>query len=633
MAGQRFNELHHPSTTVDADVRGSTAIDLKNLATRKQNPPAIPGPQSPGPGEPPGVAGLLARAQAFASEPVGAGGGPMQAALDAATFGLCVIDQEGRLQFSNAPWRAMMGLRDAGARPETPIIDILRNATAFGFGQADQRREMIDRYRDLAPGDDWEFGTVDGRSIRIQRAFANGASVDSLMDVTVDRRALAAESIRAKHDDMTGLPNRSMLLEKLTDAIAHARRGECVALVCIDLNGFKRVNDRFGHAAGDMLLEAVAFRMRLQLREIDIGARVGGDEFAVIFRCLRSPREALIVTQRMIEALSQPFVIGDLTLQIGASAGIQILGEMDPSPEEFLRRADLALYASKAAGGGQAFFYEPLMHLQESQRRQIERELRTAVDSDQLFLMYQPKIDALTGEVKAFEALARWRHPTRGLLEPAIFMHAAEKAGLMPALGSKFLHLACREAASWDRNLTVSVNISHQQILEEGFVEDVVRALTVSGLDSAQLELEVDGSIFGESTPAASQQLRRLKALGVHLTLDNFRLGPLFDVLPSERIFDRVKLNPSGDKRSGRFAMRPDVLRTLAELCRALGLETNAGCIEQIEQLDSLAHAHCGTVQGYAFSRPLYAHEMQGAVDGTGICGWPLLCKGEIGLI
>jgi diguanylate cyclase (GGDEF)-like protein len=321
------------------------------------------------------------------------------------------------------------------------------------------------------------------------------------------------------------LPNRAVLHEELERALAGSRRGEVFALLCLDLDRFKPVNDTLGHAAGDELLQQVAARLRDCLREVDILARMGGDEFAVIQRGGRQPEGAARLGQRIIETLSRPFTIEGQVVHIGTSIGVALAPRDGTDTQTLSRHSDLALYRAKAEGRGQTSFFEPAMNARIEARRGIENGLREALRSGHLALHYQPRMALPGGQVLGVEALLRWRHPQRGLLAPAEFLSLAEETGLIVPIGRWVLQQACRDALSWPAPVGVAVNVSAAQFARRAILNDVTEALAESGLPPQRLELEITEACLQKDTDSAHCVLQALRQQGVRIALDNFGAG------------------------------------------------------------------------------------------------------------
>ena len=429
------------------------------------------------------------------------------------------------------------------------------------------------------------------------------------IDVTEQRRAEARISHMAHHDALTGLPNRVLFAARLAEAIAdHARCGAGAALLCLDLDKFKFVNDTLGHPAGDALLRQVAERISLCLRREDLVARLGGDEFAVL---LRNPDAATVrtIAGRIFEALSRPVRLGERECQIGVSIGIACLPEHGTEADTLLRNADLALYQAKAEGGSLARTFEAAMDGWTRSRRRRETDLHEAFAHGDLTLAYQPVVDTRTGAIVGFEALLRWHHPVEGAIPPAAFVPLAEEIGLIGPIGAWVLRQACAEAASWSAPVRVAVNLSPVQFRDPGLVAMVREALTLSGLAPERLELEVTESVLLAASEANVATLHALRDLGVRIAMDDFGTGYSSLSYLQKFPFDTIKIDRSFVMRLGEDLHSTAIVRAVIGLGASLGIVTVAEGVETEDQWALLRAEGCGEAQGYLFGRPVPAPE------------------------
>ena len=460
----------------------------------------------------------------------------------------------------------------------------------------------------------------DGSICQLESVFLNllddpnvGAVVVTARDVT-ERRALEEQlAHQAFHDSLTGLANRALFVDRVTHALDRTRRTDSlVAVLFIDLDDFKTVNDSLGHAAGDELLVAVARRIQDALREEDTCARLGGDEFAVIVENIAGPEAATVVAQRVLDAIETPLLVLGSEVRVEASIGIA-LGASGVTTAEVLRNADLAMYRAK--GDGKAGFaqFEPSMHVQVLERLALKAELQRAVVAKEFNLYYQPIVNLTTGEVAGVEALVRWRHPARGLVTPDEFIPLAEETGLILPLGRFVLHEACAQARRWRAvghpELGISVNISAKQLASPHLPSEVTSALEESSLEPAALTLEITESVLLDSH-AIITRLQTLKELGVRIAIDDFGTG--YSSLNYLRRFpvDTVKIAKPFVEEIG---FRPEQQRLADAILRlgaTLGLDAVAEGIEEEAQRDVLRKLKCAYGQGYFFSRPLPASEL-----------------------
>lgn len=460
----------------------------------------------------------------------------------------------------------------------------------------------------------WRHRKADGSLIDVlvyARAITFGgrpAHLATLIDVTEKRQAEARIAHMAHHDALTDLPNRLLFHERLDEALSRVRRyGETLAVFYLDLDQFKNINDTLGHPIGDMLLQAVAERLRACLRDTDVVARFGGDEFGVIQMGLDGPAEAGAFAMRLVALLSQPYEINGHHVVIGASVGIALGPSDGEASDQLLKNADLALYRAKADGRGAYRFFEPGMDARVRARRSLELDLRNALSAGEFELYYQPLVSLASAAVTGFEALLRWRHPLRGMVAPAEFIPLAEEIGLIVPLGEWALRQACAEAATWPKALKVAVNLSSVQFKKGNLTHVVLTALASSGLPPARLELEITESILLAESEATLATLHRLRALGVSISMDDFGTG--YSSLGYLRTFpfDKIKIDRSFISEVAENADCMAIVRAVTTLGASLGIATTAEGVETSEQLDWLRKEGCTEMQGYLFSRPIPA--------------------------
>jgi diguanylate cyclase (GGDEF)-like protein len=429
-------------------------------------------------------------------------------------------------------------------------------------------------------------------------------------DVTAIRAQEARAAHQARHDFLTGLPNRLSLLEALRCACeSAATRPKPFAVLLLDLDRFKGVNDRLGHAAGDQVLRAVASRLSGTVRHDDLIARFGGDEF-IILQSDATADTAATLAQRVIDKLSSPFSIDEAQASIGVSVGIALAPSAGESPEDLLRGADLALYEAKASERGTYRFFERELESSAQKRRSLLADLRQALTRGELSLAYQPIVSAQAAAVRCFEALLRWEHPERGLIPTGQLIALAEEAGLLSEIGEWTLRLACKEATSWPTPLRVSVNVSAAQVRDQDLVALVGRALQDGGLAANRLELEITESAFVEASAPVLETLHSLQASGVRIALDDFGTG--FSALGYLRSlpFNKIKIDGSFIRDMSTDRHCAAIVHAVIGLAASLGVATTAEGVETIEQFLVLRAQGCTEAQGFLFSPPLPPSEI-----------------------
>jgi len=432
-------------------------------------------------------------------------------------------------------------------------------------------------------------------------------------DVTERKKAEQRIAFLAHHDALTGLANRVALAQKIDEAAARQRRrNEPFTVLLLDLDRFKQVNDTLGHPAGDTLLIEVATRLKSLLRETDVLARLGGDEFALIQAGEPNQREAArALAERIIATLAKPFAIDSADINIGTSIGIALAPEQGAGSDSLLKMADLALYRAKSAGRNGYCFFAPEMSEIASARQEIEGDLRRAVQQDEFELHYQPIIDAKTRRICSVEALVRWRHPTKGLISPELFIPLAEETGLITQIGDWVLHKACSEAVKWPSEVKVAVNLSLIQFRKTNLPDVVTRALVDSGLRPEQLELEITETALIESAAECLPALRQFKALGITIVLDDFGTG--YSSLSQLAMFpfDRIKIDKSFTQNMTKRSECAAIISATLTLAQSLDIQTTAEGVETVDQYRLLRLAGVTSLQGFLFKRPGPASELE----------------------
>jgi len=426
----------------------------------------------------------------------------------------------------------------------------------------------------------------------------------ALMDITERKRADARLAFLAQHDGLTGLPNRNLLRQQMDEILLHSRRSaEKVAVLVLGLDHFKSVNDTLGHGIGDKLLRAVAKRLRSTLREEDMLARLNSDEFAIIQTGIARPEDAVLLARRLLEAISDPFLLNGHSVVIGATIGIATApGDGDDS-EKLLKNADMALSRAKTESRGTFSFFEAGMDARAQSRRKLELDLRDAIQNDVLKPYYQPLVDLSSGRITCFEALVRWPHPERGMVSPGEFIPVAEETGLINSLGVMMLRRACMDAASWPDDVRVAVNLSPAQFRTSNLLSIVMDTLKQSGLPPKRLELEITETLLLEKSSQVLASLHALRALGVRISMDDFGTG--YSSLSYLRSFpfDKIKIDQSFVRGLDANRDAQAIIRSIASLGKGLGVIITAEGVETEAELSCLRAEGCHEGQGFLFSR------------------------------
>ena len=460
-----------------------------------------------------------------------------------------------------------------------------------------------------------------GSMARSLRIFRDSLSVTQCLQQAND---VANDELRylASHDALTGLSNRSLFTERLTAAVSRcATSNEKLAVLCLDIDRFKDVNDEFGHKAGDYLLQGVADRLRSVIGETGLAARFGGDEFVLAFPTIIDLVHAERICARLITAMSQPFELGVASAVSTVSIGLALYPSDGDNAESLLRNADAALYRSKAEGRNTYRFFAPEMNAAIQERREIERELRTAFEAGNLELHYQPLIDVASNQIIGVEALMRWPHPERGWISPSVFIPVAESCGLIGPMGRWLIETACRQAALWPE-VVMSVNVSPAQFKDQNLVPFIAAVLATTGLRADRLEIEITEGLLIENSEQALHALNALKALGVRVAMDDFGTGYSSLGYLQSFPFDKIKIDRSFVGSLGESGNAAAIVRSVVSLGQSLGMKTTAEGVETDEQLTFLRSEGCDQVQGYYFSKPVDALRLTSLLaswsNGTG---------------
>jgi diguanylate cyclase (GGDEF)-like protein len=535
----------------------------------------------------------------------------LQVTLGNISQGVSFFGCDMRLIVSNRRFAEIYRVDPDRIVPGVTLSDIVAMRVAAGAGPlraAEEYVAMVAAVPDHGQDRSVNARLKDGRTIAIQqRRMEDGGWVATHEDITERQRAEAEVAFLARHDVLTGLPNRSVLQEYIERALPEAARGAHFAVLFLDLDRFKAVNDTLGHSAGDALLKQVAERLRATVRQTDTIARFGGDEFVVLQPLLELPDGAMRLAQRIIEVVGEPYLLNGAQASIGVSVGIAMAPADGATSDALLKNADMALYLAKSEGRGTFRFFEPEMDARLVRRHDIERDLRIALAEGGLALHYQPIVNLHSGAVRAFEALIRWNHPTLGQLSPKEFIGIAEECGLIVSLGAWVLRQACRQAALWPESIGVSVNLSPLQFREAGLVDIITDVLDSCGLAASRLELEITETVLLASSDANLATLHQLRSLGVSIAMDDFGVGYSSLSYLHSFPFDRIKIDGSFVAKMMARREALYIVRAIIGLCQDLGIRTTAEGVETREQLRVLRDEMATDVQGHYFSKAMPA--------------------------
>jgi diguanylate cyclase (GGDEF)-like protein len=531
------------------------------------------------------------------------------AAVNNMSQGLCMFDAERRLVICNSNYAKIYGLPPDLVQPGTTLEDILAYRYQHGIHPIEGKEEYHRRRFELVDNGKDAVDTVelqDGRVLSIlHHPMEDGGWVSTHQDITEQRNNEARIRHLARHDALTDLPNRLLFRETMDGAEQRIKRRETLAVLAIDLDHFKIVNDTLGHGVGDAVLRLVAERLRACCREGDEIARLGGDEFAILTGPLAEGSDAAAIANRVVKQMAEPFDVEGHNIMIGASVGIAVAPGDGQISETLLKNADLALYRAKNEGRGAYHFFEKGMDATLQERRALEFGLRHALAANEFKLVFQPLFNLKEGRICCLEALLRWYHPERGTIPPSEFIPIAEDTGLIVGIGEWVLREACKAAVGWPDDVRVAVNLSTAQFHNRGLLNHIKSALEISGLKPRRLELEVTESLLLANSEATLQTLHALRKLGVRISMDDFGTG--YSSLSYLRSFpfDKIKIDQSFVKDLSAKEDSRAIVSAVIGLGRSLGMSTTAEGVETEAQLDLVRQQGCTEVQGFLFSPPL----------------------------
>jgi diguanylate cyclase (GGDEF)-like protein/PAS domain S-box-containing protein len=535
------------------------------------------------------------------------------AALENMPQGVCMFDRDKRLVVSNVQYAKIYGIDPEQLKVGTSLRTILEWRVAAGNSPENSQRYIEQRLAEVESGTAYMAinEMQNGRFIEVKhQPLADGGWVAIHDDITEQKRSEEKISHMAHHDALTDLPNRVMLREQLDRNLGNVQRGGSLAVLCLDLDGFKHVNDTLGHPVGDALLCAVGRRLQDSVRDTDVVARLGGDEFAIIQTEVEQPISANTLAQRLVDEMARPFDVEGHDIVIGASIGISVAPNDGLDPDVLLKSADMALYRTKDNGRNAFSFFEAGMDTKMQERRALEVDFRKAVATGEFELFYQPLMNLEQNTISGFEALLRWNHPVRGCVSPDTFIPLAEETGLIIPLGEWVLRQACAEAAKWPDNIKVAINLSPAQFRGKNLVGTVISAMATAGIAPNRVELEITEAILLQNNEATLAILHQLRHLGVRISMDDFGTG--YSSLSYLRSFpfDKIKIDQSFvrdlDKNKDAIA----IIHAVSGLGASLGMMTTVEGVETKKQLELVRAEGCTEVQGFLFSRPQPASEV-----------------------
>jgi diguanylate cyclase (GGDEF)-like protein len=532
--------------------------------------------------------------------------------LETISQGIMMVDARGNVPVINTRARDLLAL------PDRPPEETQKIA-------AQRATELAARHPPSPVGDapaaDAQFDVAreDGTVIEVRNhALPDGGFVHSYTDVTEQRLADARIRYLAHHDTLTGLANRVQLRQRMPEFFPQDADGQqSTAFVMIDLDGFKGVNDTLGHDVGDELLIEIGRRLQARVKEVDFVARLGGDEFVVLQEHVTETAETQVLAEKLLQAMSEPVQVGGQQVRLGASIGIAFYPADGHDGDALFKHADIALYCAKAAGRGTFRFFDPQMTRSVNEHRLLESGLRWALDNEALELHYQPKFDCTSLAIVGFEALVRWRHPTRGNISPETFIRIAEECGLIKRLGLFVVEQACKSAEAWKLRRPVAVNVSLLQLYDGDLPGEIEAILRRTRLPADMLEIEVTESVMADDNQAVMESLLALKAMGIRIALDDFGTGYSSLSYLRRFSFDKIKIDKSFVQGQAHDQGVRVILEAILGMCHKLGLAVIGEGVETRQQLAMLRQYGCTEVQGYLLGRPIPASEVEKFVEGN----------------
>ena len=528
-------------------------------------------------------------------------------ALNNMRQGLLMFDESARVVVCNQRYIEMYGLSPDVVKTGSTLTEVIRHGTERGSFSGDPEGLSASILKRISRGAVTNvcLNTADGRTMNvIERLVPGGGWVVTHDDISESRQAEARIAHLTRHDPLTDLPNRAQFRESLRQALGWIRRGRRLAVLLLDLDHFKTINDTLGHPVGDDLLKAVAARLQQCVGDTGTVARLGGDEFGVVQIRIHDPSETAALAEQIQQAVAVPYELSGHHLLINVSIGIALSPDEGLDADSLLRNADIALYGAKAGGRGTCKFFEKTMDDRMKLQRDLELDLRMALEQDEFELHYQPILNLETDTICGCEALLRWNHPSRGLIPPAEFIPMAEDTGLIARIGEWVMRTACAAAATWPDDIRVAVNVSPVQLHTDGLLDTVLDALDSAGLAPHRLEIEITEAVLMRNSETTLNTLHRLRKLGIRIAMDDFGTG--FSSLSYLRRFpfDKIKIDQSFVRGLSEMPESGAIVRTVANLATSFRMTTTAEGVETDLQRRIVKASGCTEMQGYLFSRP-----------------------------
>lgn len=543
----------------------------------------------------------------------------LKAALDSIPQGVCLSDRNRKVLMVNGQYREIFGLREDQVELGMPVTELIAACAKQGawlnFEDGEDRKQNI-YARNFFISKQRIVSFPDGRTVVITTApTPDGGEISISEDITERKRQEAKIVHLAHHDALTGLPNRVFFRKEVSKALKSLGDGQSHALLYLDLDEFKAVNDTLGHPIGDQLLINVAKRLRAGIAEHDHVARLGGDEFAIMLRDTTRWEDVAGIAERLIQTIAQPYNVAGHFIVVGVSIGIALAPSDGNDADTLMKNADMALYRAKQEGRNRHRFFEPEMNERMQKRRQLELEMRAALNDEGFQVHYQPLLNFAQNRVEAFEALLRWEHPDRGNIPPADFIPLAEETGLIEQIGAWVLNRACMDARSWPDDIRIAINISPLQFRTGTLAKDVMTAIAASELRPSRLELEITEGVLLRDTEATLSILDDLRRVGIRIVMDDFGTGYSSLSYLTKFGFDKIKIDQTFVHAIPQSPENLAVVKSVASLCRSLNIATVAEGVETEEQFRLLEEAGCTEAQGYLIGRPMPAKKALAMIE------------------